>query len=158
MSIKITQFGAVYVASAEEDPRTTAHDLPEGSIILYDTKIYCKLDSGSSTNVSPLVMKKARNAQVVESYTPDLEDAEGPVSMDFATACTFIVPKNSDVAYVIDTVIEVVPLGVGITSIVADTDVNLNGIPEGTCICPRYHSHFIRKISTDEWVISHDVT
>lgn len=88
------------------------------------------------------------------SHTLELADAESIVEMDVATANTLIVPPQSAVPFVADTVLEVFQFGVGQTSIIAGANVTL--LPSGGPLRARYSSASLRRRSADVWIVAGD--
>jgi hypothetical protein len=92
------------------------------------------------------------------SITLQLTDAATGVQINNASANTVTVPPNSGVAFPVGTVVPIVQVGVGLTTIVAGVGVTL-----------RYHSDFnlalrgqyaqagVRKIATNEWIVFGDL-
>lgn len=98
------------------------------------------------------------NAQTGTSYTFALVDGGAMVSMSNASANLATIPANSVIPFPVNTVIQVLMLGAGITSIKGDTGVTLNGVSGGTgAIAARYSWASLTKIATDTWILSGNV-
>lgn len=52
MTVIATAFGDRLAVSTDDDPTTTSHCAPKGSLIIYDGHWYRKLDDGDTTNVN----------------------------------------------------------------------------------------------------------
>ena len=97
------------------------------------------------------------NAQTGTSYTLTLADGGSLVTMSNAAANTLAIPASGDVSFPVGTIISVVQLGAGVTTIEADTGVTLNGISGGSGgIGSRYQAAALLKIATDTWLASGD--
>jgi len=97
------------------------------------------------------------NAQTGASYTLTLADRGCLVTMSHTAANTLTVPANASVAFPIGTIITVLQLGAGTTTIAGDTGVSLNGETAGTgSIGSRYQAAALLKTDTDAWTISGD--
>ncbi len=95
------------------------------------------------------------NAQTGTSYTLVLSDKGRVVTMDNGSANTLILPANSTAAFPVGTIINIVQVGSGVTSIAAPTGVTINGISTGTgAIVSRWQGVSLLKIATDAWVAS----
>ena len=89
------------------------------------------------------------------SYTLVLADAGTIIEMNLSVANTVTVPPNSVVAFPINTVIEVIQVGTGLTTIAAGAGVTLRA-PGTLDIRVRWASLSLRKRATDEWVVAGD--
>lgn len=97
------------------------------------------------------------NAQTGTSYTLVLTDANNVVTMSNASANTVTIPANSAVAFPVGTVISVIQLGAGVTTVEADTGVTLNAVSTGGAALTAQHSAVsIVKTTTDAWNIAGD--
>lgn len=92
------------------------------------------------------------------SYTLVFADAGKVVEMNVAAANNLTVPPNSSVAFPVGTIIEVVQLGVGQTSIVAGSGVTIRSPGGKLKLTSQYSSVSLRKRATNEWVLNGDVT
>lgn len=98
------------------------------------------------------------NAQTGTSYTLALTDRGQTVTMSNASANTLTIPTNASVAFDTGSVINVVMLGAGTTTIDAATGVTLNGVSGGAGdINNQYQGVSLLKIGTDTWVASGDI-
>lgn len=144
---------------------TPITDLPEASSIGDDDYLYAvvgglsrKVKKSVLTDKSDEIELTRINAQTGTAYTAALTDRGQTVTMDNASANTFTIPANADVAFDVESVISVLQLGAGVTTIAADTGVTLNGVLAGSCdVQERYHGGALLKIATDTWVINGDV-
>lgn len=95
------------------------------------------------------------NAQSGTTYTLVLGDAGDVVTMSNASANTLTIPTNASVAFPTGTIVNVVMLGAGTTSIAGATGVTLNGVSAGSGdISAQYGAVALLKIGTDTWVAS----
>lgn len=85
------------------------------------------------------------------NYTLVIGDAGGVVEMNVASANELTVPPNSSVAFPVDTVIEVVQWGAGLTSIVAGSGVTIRSLDGVLDLAGQYASVTLRYIGSDEW-------
>lgn len=76
-----------------------------------------------------------------------------------ASALVCTIPLNSSVAFAVGDTIPFVRLASGTATIDAATSVTLNGVSGGSCtISTRYQGALLKKIATDSWVVSGDVS
>lgn len=88
----------------------------------------------------------------------ELADAGKIVTMSNSNPNTLTIPAQADVAWADDTVIQVLRLGSGVTSIAGATGVTLNGVSAGTGAMPnQYQGVSLKRISEDVWVASGDI-
>jgi hypothetical protein len=98
------------------------------------------------------------NAQTGTTYTTVLNDSyQVLVSMNNAAANTFLIPTNASVAHPIGTVITVLNIGVGTTTIQAVTSGTTTVLSAGTVAASptlaRYRSASCIKTGTDTWYV-----
>jgi len=103
------------------------------------------------------------NAQAATSYTSVLTDASKLVTMDLATANSFLIPTNASVAFPTGTTINVIQIGAGQTKIVAattsTTTVNSTGAASGAPLLrARYSAASCIKVATDTWYVVGDIS
>lgn len=92
------------------------------------------------------------NAQTGTSFTPALTDAGSIITMDNGSANTFTVPTNAAVAYPVGTILSVQRLGSGVTTVLGDTGVTINGISaHSIAIAEQYQSLALLKVATNTW-------
>jgi len=102
------------------------------------------------------------NAQTGTSYTLVLADApaasanQGIVTMNNAAANTLTIPANGSVAFPVGTVISVIQLGAGQTTIAITTDTLNN--PSSLTARARYSTLVLTKVATTTWVLGGDMT
>ena len=98
------------------------------------------------------------NAQTGTAYSLALTDRSGIVTMDNANSNTVTIPANASVAFPLRTVINIVQIGAGATSVAGDTGVTLNSVSAGSgAIGSRWNGVSLLKIGTDTWVGSGDI-
>jgi hypothetical protein len=102
------------------------------------------------------------NAQTA-TYTAVLADADQKVvTMDVATANDFLIPTNANVAFPIGTVINVIQIGAGKTTIEAVTPGTTTISSTGaTATAPELRAQFSAasciKVATDTWYVVGDI-
>ncbi len=95
------------------------------------------------------------NAQTATSYTLTLADKGRIVTMNNADANTLTIPANSTAAFPLGTIISIVQVGSGVTSIAAAAGVTVNGVSAGAGeIADRWQGIALLKIATNSWVAS----
>lgn len=98
------------------------------------------------------------NAQTGTSYTLVIGDAGNIVTMSNSSANTLTIPANASVAFGTGTIINVLRLGTGVTTIQGATGVTVNGVSAGSGAMPnRYQGVSLTKIATNTWVASGDI-
>ncbi len=98
------------------------------------------------------------NVQTGTAYTLAMIDRGQTVTMDNAAANTVTIPTNVTVGFDTGTVINIVMLGAGGTSITGDTGVTVNGVSAGTkTIQSQYQGASILKVAVNTWIVSGDV-
>jgi hypothetical protein len=106
--------------------------------------------------------KVAFNAQT-DTYTAVLTDNQNKVvTMDKATANDFLIPTNANVAFPIGSVINVVQIGAGKTTIEAVTPGTTTISSTGaTSTAPELRAQFSAascvKVAADSWIIFGDI-
>jgi hypothetical protein len=120
-------------------------------------------DSGAATGLAysagiPVVL----NAQTA-TYTAVLGDAYKLVTMSNAAANDFLIPTNANVAFPVGTVINVVQIGAGTTTIEAVTSGTTTISSTGaTAAAPELRTQFSAascvKVATDTWYIFGDIS
>jgi hypothetical protein len=94
------------------------------------------------------------NPQTGTSYTLVLADQSKMVTMNNGSANTLTVPTNASVALPVGTLINVTQLGAGLTTILGDTGVTINGVSAGSAdISARYGGCWLIKLATDTWLL-----
>jgi hypothetical protein len=102
------------------------------------------------------------NAQTGTTYTLALTDApassanQGIVTMNNGSANTLTIPANGTVAFPVGTVVQVVQLGAGQTTIAITTDTLLNA--SSVTARAQNSTLVLTKIATTTWVLSGDNT
>ena len=119
-------------------------------------------DSSTSTGLAysagiPVVL----NAQTA-TYTTVLADAYKLVTMSVASANNFQIPTNANVAYPVGTVINVIQIGAGQTTIQAVTSGTTTISSTGaTATAPKLRAQFSAasciKVATDTWYVVGDI-
>jgi hypothetical protein len=108
--------------------------------------------AGASAHYSPIA--RVTNDDTTTALTGALTDAGNVVFMNNAAANVFTIPANATVAFAVDTQIDIVMEGAGVTTITADTGVTLNGVSAGSgAISAQYSAVTIIKRATDTWIM-----
>jgi hypothetical protein len=92
------------------------------------------------------------------SYTLVLSDLGKLIRMNLTTANNLTIPANSAVAFPIGTVINIVQVGTGQTTIVAGAGVTLRSEGNKLKVKAQYALTGAVKINTDEWVVFGNLT
>jgi hypothetical protein len=87
------------------------------------------------------------------SYTLVLSDLGKVIRMNLSTANNLTIPPNSSVAFPIGSVINIVQIGTGQTTIVAGSGVTLRSESSKLKVKARYALCGAVKIGTNEWVV-----
>jgi hypothetical protein len=108
--------------------------------------------AGAAAHYSPIA--RVTNDDTTTALTGALTDAGNVVFMNNASANVFTIPANATVAFAVDTQIDIVMEGAGVTTITADTGVTLNGVSAGSgAISAQYSAVTIIKRATDTWIM-----
>lgn len=123
------------------------------------TNTHAQIDSHIASAIVHVAAVPVSNK--TDSYTLAATDApaakyEGIVTMEKATANSLTVPPNSSVALPVGTVITVIQLGAGQTTIIAGAGVTIRNASSLTARA-QYSSLSLMKIATDIWVLGGDV-
>ncbi len=115
-------------------------------------------DSEDSNNKKSLkrstLGQDIQNTQTGTTYTLVLSDASKTVTMNNASAQTLTIPLNSSVAFSTNTIINVLQLGAGVTTIAGATGVTVNGVSAGSYdITSQYGGTCLIKTATDTWIV-----
>ena len=98
------------------------------------------------------------NAQTDTAHTLVIGDRGQTVTMDNASANTLTIPTNASVAFDTGTVIHVLQIGAGTTTITGDTGVTVNGVSAGSGdINNQYQGVSLLKVATNTWIASGDI-
>lgn len=104
------------------------------------------------------LVKPNKRALTGETETLELADVGKIVTMDNANANALTIPAQGDVAWPADTVIQVIRLGAGVTTIAAATGVTLNGVSAGSGAMPnQWQGVALTRLAEDVWVASGDI-
>ena len=108
--------------------------------------------AGAAAHYSPIA--RVTIDDTTTALTGALTDAGNVVFMNNASANVFTIPANATVAFAVDTQIDIVMEGAGVTTITADTGVTLNGVSAGSgAISAQYSAVTIIKRATDTWIM-----
>ena len=89
-----------------------------------------------------------QNAQTGTSYSYALADASKLLSMSNAASNTVLVTKQATVTWVTGTQLRVINLGAGVTTLVADTGVTING----NVALKQYQGGTLIRTASDVWL------
>ena len=103
-------------------------------------------------------LKDVEHNTRTSSYALVLSDSGKVVEMNVATVNNLTVPPNSSVAFPIGTIIEIVQLGAGQTTIVADSGVTIRSPSGKLKLTGQYSSASLRKRATNEWMLIGDIS
>lgn len=138
--------------------RTDLSEAPASNDTLLVNDVSDTTDNAAGTVKEILVrylLQPTINAQTGTSYTLVLGDAQNVVTMSNSSDNTLTIPTNSSVAFAVGTIVNVVMLGTGTTSIEGDTGVTLNGVSAGSGdISAQYAGASLLKTATDGWIVS----
>ena len=144
---------------------TAIHDDTAGEITAITEKTSMAVDdefiiedSADSNNKKSLkrstLGQDIQNTQTGTTYTLVLSDASKTVTMSNASAQTLTIPLNSSVAFPTNTIINILQLGAGVTTITGDTGVTVNGVSGGSYdITAQYGGAALIKDATDTWIV-----
>ena len=120
-----------------------------GEVEVYaEVKIW-KLNDGGGPSFQGAV-----NEQTGTTYTLALTDANDIVEMNNGSANTVTVPANSAVAFETGTIITISQTGAGVTTVLGDTGVTINGVSAGSAaLSARWDGVTLYKRATDVWVL-----
>lgn len=95
------------------------------------------------------------NPQTGTSYTLALTDKGGVVTMSNSSANTVTIPANASVAFPTNTIINILQIGTGVTSVEGDTGVTLNGVSAGSGdFSNQFQGVSLLKTATNTWIAS----
>jgi hypothetical protein len=115
-----------------------------------------KITVGDGTNTVEFAPSTRLINQQTASYTLGLTDKDKIVEMNVGSANNLTVPLNSTVAYPIGTVIDIVQVGSGQTTVVATGGVTINST-SGLKIRTQWGSASLIKRAENTWVLIGDV-
>jgi len=150
------------------NPGTTAGDLDYYTSTTAKSRIgigsngqLLRVNSGATAPEWALGVPVQLNAQTA-TYTVVLGDAYKLVTMSVASANTFQIPTNASVAFPIGTVINVIQIGAGQTTIQAVTSGTTTISSTGaTATAPKLRAQYSAasciKVATDTWYVVGDV-
>lgn len=102
--------------------------------------------------------QSVENAQTGTTYTLVLGDAGKMVTMTNASANTLTVPPNGDVAFPVNTRIDVLQYGAGQTTIAAGSGVTIYSSGAKLKITGQYSGATLWKKATNTWVLVGDIS
>ena len=112
--------------------------------------------AGTPTITAPIISYSI-NAQTTAAYVTVASDAGAIVTVSNASANTFKLPTNANVAYAIGSTITVIQIGAGATTISAvtpgTTTVLSTGATAASPVLAQYRSATCIKTGTDAWYV-----
>ena len=137
---------------------TTAGDGTGDPLRTAFTKIntaFDQIDANETALDAKAPLTVARTAQTGTAYTLALADAGRVVTMSNAAANTLTIPANATVAFPVGTLINVVQIGDGVTTVTGATGVTVNGASAGSAeISAKWQGLSLYKLAENEWVAS----
>ncbi len=118
------------------------------------TKLY--VDTGLA-GAETLGEQAGINTQTGTAYTLALSDKGKVVEMNNGAANTLTIPTNANVAFPVNTRIDVVQFGTGQTTIAGDTGVVIYSADGNTKLNKQYSGATLYKRSTNGWVLVGDL-
>lgn len=137
------------------DPTDLVTDLPADFEIFgdaVDATVYTIDQEVDTTRTTSTL-----NAQTA-SYTLVLGDAGKTITMSVAGANNLTVPLNSSVAFAIGTMINVIQIGAGQTTLVATGGVTINSKSANLKLSGQYSGVSLYKRDTNTWVAVGDLS
>ena len=95
--------------------------------------------------------------QTGTTYTTVLGDANSLVRMNNASANIITIPPNSSVAYPIGSVVSIVQIGAGTTTVAEGSGVTINSADSFLAARARYSTLSVMKILADTWILTGDL-
>lgn len=131
---------------------------------IVELAIASEVSTGTDTSRAMTVESYKKSTPYYVDRTADWTLALTDVNADQwfnngASALVCTIPLNATVAFAVGDTIPFVRLASGTATIDAATSVTLNGVSGGSCtISTRYQGALLKKIATDSWVVSGDVS
>ena len=117
-------------------------------------KVIADMESGVSEGIRPAINLQS----VSNTYTIQLTDNGDMITMDRGLANTVTINPVSTTDYPVGFLVEIIQLGLGLTTITASAGVNLNGVSGGSgSISARYGVVKLRHVSDNVWVVNGDI-
>ncbi len=122
-------------------------------------------DTTTGGTAVPLAAEQGKNlatkrpsVEKTASHTLALVDAGYLVRMNVGSSNNLTVPPNSDVAFALDTMIDVAQMGAGQTTIVAGSGVTIRSSGAKLKLTGQYSAASLQKLGTNEWLLVGDIT
>jgi hypothetical protein len=121
------------------------------------------LSGGGTTGAVTVSFDYSVGNQAVEntqtdSYTLVLTDAGKMITMNKATGNNLTVPPNADVAFPLNTRIDIIQYGAGQTTFVAGSGVTIRSSGSKLKLSGQYSGASLWKKGTNEWILIGDIT
>lgn len=101
---------------------------------------------------------RTQSNKITSSYVLALSDAGKFIEMDVSESNSLTIPQDSVVDFPIGTSIDVVQLGEGETTIVADTNVNIRSNGGKLKLSGQYSAASLYKRDANDWIVMGDLT
>lgn len=124
-----------------------------GQVYTFGTRSWTWNGTGWAVNTPTTLSLNAQTA----SYTAVLTDKDKLVEINNASANTFTVPTNTNVAYPVGTQLNILQTGAGQTTIAGDSGVTVNGTP-GLKLRAQWSMATVIKRATNTWVAVGDLS
>jgi hypothetical protein len=98
------------------------------------------------------------NTQTGTTYTLVLADAGKLITSDNASPITITVPPNGDVAFPIGTRIDVLSIGVGLTTLAQGSGVTINSKDSNKKLSDQGSAASLIKLGTNSWFLIGDLS
>jgi len=131
------------------DPNATADQTGAEIKTAYEAEANAYTDNKDTLLTDISTGYSGQNLQTGTTYTLVLGDAGKMVEMNNASANTVNIPANASVAFPVDTRIDVIQYGAGLTTVAIDTDT-LTGAVVST---GQYKAMSLWKRAATEWVV-----
>jgi hypothetical protein len=134
------------------DNSTNAAVWKDLTIVQTGAEIEAAIDAQIGNIVWKTGNQSTVNDQTGTAYTLGLSDNNNVITMNNAAPNTVTLPTNAAVAIPIGTIVSVIQLGTGSTTIAGDTAVIVNGVATGVAtITDQHNTVSILKIAADVW-------
>lgn len=157
-----TDGGTNFIGELANDEQVTAATSSAAGIV--ELAIASEVSTGTDSARAMTVDSYKKSTPFYNDRSADWTLALTDVNVDQwfnngASALVCTIPLNATVAFAVGDTIPFVRLASGTATIDAATSVTLNGVSGGSCtIQTQYQGALLKKIGTDSWVVSGDVS
>lgn len=113
--------------------------------------------TGATGATGPLTGAVSINTQTA-SYQLVLTDGNKIIEMNVSTGNVLTIPANATVAFTIGTLIDIVQIGAGQTSVAGAVGVTVDSAGTKTKLTTQFSAASIYKRGSDEWVLMGDIS